>query len=95
MRQLQEEPVARRRLHGTVDIQPLEDLLDRPHGLHATHGEAPTADGQEAEVAFVLAKDPDGAGVCRRDRPLQLGLTGDMEGWNGLRIFLCGSAGPP
>jgi hypothetical protein len=89
IRQLQEEPVARRRLHGAVNIPPLENMLDRANRLHAARGEASTADGQEAEAAFVLTKDPDGLGVCRRDGLLKLGLTGTLEGRNRFRLFLC------
>jgi hypothetical protein len=44
--ELQEEPLACRRLHGAIDIEPLEDVLDRPHRLHAASGEAPAANGQ-------------------------------------------------
>jgi hypothetical protein len=89
IRQLQEEPVARRRLHGAVNIPPLENMLDRANRLHAARGEASTADGQETEAAFVLTKDPDGLGVCRRDGLLKLGLTGTLEGRNRFRLFLC------
>ena len=88
-RQLQEEPVARGRLHGAIDIQPLEDMLHRANRLHAARGEAPPADGQEAATAFVLAKDPDGSGVRRGDRPLEVFLTGGLECWDGLRLFWC------
>ncbi len=44
IRQFKEESSARRRLHGTIDIQPLEDMLDRSNGHHPTRDEAPTAD---------------------------------------------------
>jgi hypothetical protein len=36
IRQFQEEPIARRRLDGAIDIEPLEDVLDYPDGLHPT-----------------------------------------------------------
>jgi hypothetical protein len=87
--QLQEAPVARRRLYGTIDSQPLEPRLHRAHWLHATRGEAAAADGQQADTAFVLAKDPDGAGVRRGDRPLEVCLAGALEGRDGLRLFGC------
>ena len=90
--QLQEEPVTRGGLHRAIDIEPLEDMLDCPNRLHATRGEAPPADGQEAEAAFVLAKDPDGAGVRGGNRPLELFLTGGLEGWDGLRLFCVAGA---
>jgi hypothetical protein len=51
--------------------------------------EAPAADGEEAKAAFVLAKDADGPGVRRGDRPLELFLAGGLEGGDGLRLFLC------
>jgi hypothetical protein len=89
IRQLQEEPLARGRLYGAIDIPPLEDMLHRAHRLHATRGEAPPADGQSAETAFVLAKDPDGSGVRRGDGPLELFLTGGLECRDGLRLFWC------
>ena len=46
IRQFQEEPLAGRGRHGAIDIKPLEDVLDRPHRLHASHCEAPTANRQ-------------------------------------------------
>jgi hypothetical protein len=64
-------------------------MLHRAHRLHATRGETPPADGQEAETARVLAKDPNRAGVRWGDRPLEVGLTGGLEGGDGLRLFLC------
>ena len=87
--QLQEEALARRRLYGTIDRQPREHRRPRARWLHATRGEAPPADGQEAAAAVVLAKDPDGAGVRRGDRPLQVRLAGALERWDGLRLFSC------
>jgi hypothetical protein len=95
IRQLQEEPVARGRLHGAIDRQPLEDLLHRANRRHAARGEAPPADGQAAATAVVLAKDPDGSGVRRGDRPLEAFLTGGLECRDGLRLLWCDwGAGP-
>jgi hypothetical protein len=37
---LQDEPVARCRLHGAIDLKPLEDMRHRAHRRHATRGEA-------------------------------------------------------
>jgi hypothetical protein len=93
-RPLQEEPSARRRLHGPIDIQPLEDMLDRSHRLHPTRGEAPAADGAEAEAAFVLAEHAHRMGVCRRNHCLEACPTGRLERGNRLRVFLCDSVGP-
>ena len=64
-------------------------MLDRSHGLHATRGEAPPPDGQEAEAAFILAKDPDRAGVRSGNRPLEVFQTAGLEYWDSLRLFLC------
>jgi hypothetical protein len=89
LRQLQEEPIARGRLHGAIDIHPLEDMLHRANRLHAPRGEAPPADGRSAETAFVLAKDPDGPGVRRGERSRELFLAGGLECWDGLRLFWC------
>jgi hypothetical protein len=60
----------------------------------APRGGAPAAERQEAEAAFVLAKDPDGARVGRRDDPPQVVATARLEGRHGLRVFLCDGAGP-
>jgi hypothetical protein len=46
IRQLQEKALARGRLDRTIDIEPLEDMLDRANGLYTTRGEAPAPDGQ-------------------------------------------------
>jgi hypothetical protein len=92
--QFEEEPVACGRLHRAIDVEPFEDMLHAPDGLHAARGEAPTADGQSGEAAFILAKHPDGAGVRGGDRALEVLTTHDMEGWNRLRIFWCGWVGP-
>jgi hypothetical protein len=94
IRQLQEEPIARGRLDRPIDIEPLEDMLDAPDGLHAARGEAPAADRQEAEATFVLAKDPNGPAIGGGDRPLEVFVTGGLEGGNGLGVFLCVWAGP-
>lgn len=90
IRQFQEEALARRGFHGAIDVEPFEDMLHRANRLHTTRGKAPPADGQEAETAFILAKDPDGAGVRGGNGLLELGLTGGLERWDGLRLFLCG-----
>jgi hypothetical protein len=39
IRQLQEEAIVRRGLHGIIDGEPFEDVLDRADGLHLTCGE--------------------------------------------------------
>jgi hypothetical protein len=85
----QQAPVTRGGLHGAIDIAPREDMLDGSNWLRATGGEAPPTDGQEADAAFIVAKAPDGAGVRRGDRPLEVFLTGGLEGWDGLRLLWC------
>jgi hypothetical protein len=47
---------------------------------NAARGEAPTADGQSAEAAFILAKHPDGAGIRGGNRPLDVRMTSSLEG---------------
>jgi hypothetical protein len=88
-RHLPEEPGARRRLSGAIDLPPLDDMRARTHGQHATRGEAPTADGQEADAAVVWAQDPDGPGGCRRAGLLTLGRPGNLAGRHGFRLFGC------
>jgi len=67
IRQLEEEPVTRRRLHGAIDIEPLEDMLDRANRLHPTRGEASAADREEAEATFILAEHAYRTGIRGRD----------------------------
>jgi hypothetical protein len=56
----EEGPVAGGQLHRTIDVEPCADMWHAPDGLHAARGDVPTADGQSADAAFVLAKHPDG-----------------------------------
>ena len=79
LRQFQEEPVIGHGLHGAMDVKPFEDVLHGADGLYAPHGGA-AANHQDAEPAFVLAEHPDGTNIVRRDRLLELGLTGSLEG---------------
>jgi hypothetical protein len=94
VRQLQEEASTRRGFHGSIDGEPLKDVLHRADGLHPPGRETAAADGQQAEAAFVLAEDTDGASIDGWDRLLQVATTARLEGWNRVRIFLCGSAEP-
>jgi hypothetical protein len=55
IRPLPAEPSARRWLHGAIDIPPLEDLLEWSNRRHPTCGEAPAAEGTEADAAAVVA----------------------------------------
>jgi hypothetical protein len=90
----QEEASARRGRHGAIDVEPLNDVLDRPNRLHATRRETSAADGQYATAAFVLAEHPDGAGVRGWDHLLEAFPAGGLERGNRLRVFLCDSVGP-
>jgi hypothetical protein len=94
IRQLEEEPGTRRRLHGAIDIVPLEDLLDRSHRLHPTRGEALAADREEAKAAVVLAEQAYRPGIRRRDDRLQALPTSRLERGNRLRGFWCDCVGP-
>jgi hypothetical protein len=87
--QFQEEALAGGGLYGAIDIEPRKDVLDGADGLDAVGREAPAADGQEAEAAFVLAEHPDGVTIIRRNSLLEVGLTGRLEDRDGLRIVLC------
>jgi hypothetical protein len=89
--QFQEEPVTRVGPHGPVDGESLEDVLDRPDGLHPSGGETPSADGEQPEAALILAEDMDGAHIGGRDGPLQVARTASLEGWNRFRVVLCDS----
>jgi hypothetical protein len=44
--QFQEEPLAGGGFHGTIDREPLKDVLNCANGLDAIGREAPAADGQ-------------------------------------------------
>ena len=44
--QFEKEPIACRRLHRAIDVEPFEGMLHAPDGLHTARGEALTADGQ-------------------------------------------------
>jgi hypothetical protein len=65
-------------------------MLDCANRLHTRGGKAPPSNREQAEAAFVLAEDPDGASIGRRDNLLEAFSTGRLEGGNGFRIFLCG-----
>ena len=90
----EEEPVACRRLHRAIDVEPFEDRLPAPDGLHTARREAPTANGQSAEAAFVLAEDPHRRSMGGRDDRLEACYAGGLERWNGLRVLLCDAVGP-
>jgi hypothetical protein len=88
------EPVARRRLHRAIDVEPCEEMWHTPDGLHTARREAPTAHGQSAEAAVVLAEDPHRRSIVGRDDLLEAFYPGSLERWNGLRVFWCDSVGP-
>jgi hypothetical protein len=94
IRQFEKKSVACRRLHRAIDVEPFKDMLHAPDGLHATRREAPAPDRQEADTAFVLAEHPDGPSVGGWNRPLEVCLTGGLEGRDRFRVFLCDWGGP-
>jgi hypothetical protein len=94
IRPFQEEPLARGGLDRTIHLAPLEDVLYRPDRWYTARGEAPAADRQEAEAAFVLAEHPNWAGIVGWNGPLEVGGTARLEGGDGLRGFWCDWAGP-
>lgn len=91
----QEEALTRRGGHGAIDRAPFEGVLDHPDGLDPLGRQAPSANGQEAEGAFILAKDPDGTPMRGRDDLLEAFSTGSLERGDGLRIFWCDWAAAP
>jgi hypothetical protein len=95
IRQFQEEPLTRRGFHGPIDGEPLKHVLHHADGLHAIGGEAPAADGEEAEAAVVLAEHPDRTGMRGGNRLLEMFMAGGLEGWDGLGLFWCGWGAAP
>jgi hypothetical protein len=90
----QEAPLAGHGLHGTIDVEPVEDVWHGTDRLYAPRREAPAADRQEAEPAFVLAAHPDGTKIVGRDGLLELGMTGRLGGRNRVRGFWGAWAAP-
>jgi hypothetical protein len=82
-------PITRGRRHRAIDGAPREDMLDCSTRRHATGGEAPPADAQEAEAAVVLAEDPHWTRVRGWDDLLEVGSTGRLERGNSRRILGC------
>jgi len=58
-----EEALARGWGHGAIDIEPVEGVLDGPEGLDPLGYEWPSAHGQSAQTAFVLAEHAHRAGL--------------------------------
>jgi hypothetical protein len=93
-RQCQTEPRFGERCHGARDGAPGEAVWEGTARLEAPRREAPAAHRQDADPAVVLAEPPQGTTMGRRDRLLELGLTGRLEGRNGRRGFGCAWAAP-
>jgi hypothetical protein len=74
IRRFQEDASTRRGRHGAIAREPLKD------GRHPTCRETAAADGQQAEAAFVMAADMDGASIGGRNRLLQVAPTARLEG---------------
>ena len=56
--QLQKEALARRRFHGPMQIQTLELIGGRDHGLHAPDRNPAAQDRQQATPRFILRPHP-------------------------------------
>jgi hypothetical protein len=89
VRELQEETRPRRGLHGAIDVEPFEDVLDCADGLHPTSGKAPAADRQQAEAALILTEHAHRPGVVRRNDAFQPLLTRRLKCLEGVRVFGC------
>jgi hypothetical protein len=95
IRQLQGAPVTCRGLHGPLDVEPCEDLLDGADGLPPRGGQTAAADGQSPNATFVLAEDSDGACVGGWEGLLPVSMTAGLEGGHRCRGFLCGWGAAP
>ena len=56
--QLQKEALARRRFHGAIQIQTLEPIGGRDHGLQAPGRDPAAHDRQQATPRFILRPHP-------------------------------------
>jgi hypothetical protein len=95
VREFEKETLAGGRRYRTIDIEPLEDVLNRPHGLDAACSEAPAADREQAQTTFVLAEHAHRAVMYWREDTLELLQTARLKLADGLRVFLCDWAVPP
>jgi len=88
--QFQKEVLASRRRHRTIDIEPLEDVLDGADRLYATCSQPAATDGEEAKAALILAEDPYWSGIGRWNGGLEVGTALALKGRERFRVFLCG-----
>jgi hypothetical protein len=95
IRQFEEQPRARGRGHGTIDVAPCKDGLHRADGLHPAGREAAATHRQQAKAAFVLAEHPHWVRIHGRDDLLQPLATGRLEFPERLRVFWCDWAAAP
>ena len=93
--QFEKEALAGGRRHGTVDLEPREDVLDRSYGLDAAGGEATAAHGQHAQPTFVLAEHAHRAVMRWRDDVPKLLQTACLKLADGVGVFWCDWAVPP
>jgi hypothetical protein len=89
IRQLQEQPLARGRGDGAVDVEPFKGLLDRPHGLNPAGRQPSAAHGESPHTPFILAEHTHRSGLLRWHGTLQRLLTGRLQRGNGFRVFWC------
>jgi hypothetical protein len=73
-----------------VNLEPLEDLWDWPHGLDTPGGQRPAAPCQPPKVAFVVTEHPCGEAVLGRDDARQPLLAGRLRLLPCVRVFLWG-----
>ena len=62
--QLQKEALPRRRFHRPIQIETLEPIGSREHGLQAPGGDPAAHDRQQATPRFILRPDP-ALGIAR------------------------------
>jgi hypothetical protein len=93
--EFEKEALAGGRRHCTVDIEPLEDVLDRSDRLDAACGKAAAAHGQQAQTTFVLTEHSHRAVLRWRDDAPKLLQTACLKLADGFGVFLCDGAVPP
>jgi hypothetical protein len=82
------------RRHGPRDLAPREERRDGAQRRHPTGGEAPPADGDEAEAAFSLAEAPQRTRMGGRHPLLEACLTGGLTHGQGRRGLWWGALAP-
>ncbi len=88
--QFQKEVFATCGCHGTIDVEPLKDVLDGADRLHATCRQPTATDSQQAKAALILTEDPHGSRIRGRNGRLQMGVALGLKGREPIRVFVCG-----